>query len=342
MKILVAGDQHAERWNNFVTAHPAGVNYLRWQWKYVMDRAFGWRSFYLLAEESGQIHGVLPLVWQKSRLFGNVLSSMPYFSEAGILATSKVAEDLLLSEAISLARNLKSKHLELRQMTKLAADLPLKSDRVAMVLDLYPAPEKMIQQFDTKMRSDVRRSSKRGLEAEFGAFEFLDDFYEIFACKMRDLGTPVYSKRFFEQMLAVFPEESFICRVRSQQKIVGASFMTGFRHSIEYNWAVSLPEGKDLMAGTFMAWQSMCFAAAKGYRLFDFGRSSIGSPTYNFKLHWNTRIIPLYWYQWSSQGEKSTDLDRRNPKFRAAIELWKRLPLSVTKVLGPPIARCIP
>ena len=107
MKVMFAGDQHAELWNNFVTAHD-GVNYLRWQWKYVMERVFGWRTFYLLAEESGEIHGLLPLVWQNSRLFGNLLSSMPYFSEGGILAISPDAESLLLSEAISLARKSRS------------------------------------------------------------------------------------------------------------------------------------------------------------------------------------------------------------------------------------------
>src|SRR5271155_1023697 len=342
MKILFASDQHAESWNNFVTAHDAGVNYLRWQWKYVMERAFGWRTFYLLAEEFGEIQGVLPLVWQNSRLFGNLLSSMPYFSEGGILATRPDVEALLLSEAISLARKLKSKRVELRQMTKLAADLPLKTDRVVMVLELNPDPETIMQRFDSKMRNNVRRCCKKGLKAEFGGLEFLEDFYEIFARRMRDLGTPVYSKRFFEQILSVFPEESFICRVRSQQEILSASFMTGFRNSIEINWSASLPEGRDLKASTFMAWQSMCFAAAKGYCLFDFGRSSIGSPPYNFKLSWNTRIIPLYWYQWSPSDEKSIELDRGNPQFRVAIEIWKRLPLSVTKVLGPPIAKCIP
>lgn len=342
MNILLAGDEHAEPWNNFVTGHHGGVNYLRWQWKYVIERAFGWRTFYLLAEELGEIHGVLPLVWQNSRLFGNLLSSMPYFSEGGILATSPDVEALLLSEAISLARKLKSKQVELRQMTTLAADWPLKTDRVVMVLNLDPDPEAMMKRFDTKMRSNVRRCCKKGLVAEFGTREFLDDFYEIFARRMRELGTPVYTKRFFEQILSIFPEESFICRVRNQQKTVSASFMTGFRNSIESNWASSLPEGRVLKASMFMAWQSMCFAAARGYRLFDFGRSSIGSNTYNFKLEWNTRIVPLYWYQWSAQDGNSLELDRRNPRFHAAIEIWKRLPLSVTKLLGPPIAKCIP
>ena len=200
----------------------------------------------------------------------------------------------------------------------------------------------MMQRFNTKMRSNVRRSCKRGLEAEFSGIDFLDDFYEMFARRMRDLGTPVYAKKFFEQILSVFPKESFICRVRNQRKIISAAFMTGFRNSIESNWAASLPEGKRLHAGTFMIWQSMCFAAAKGYGLFDFGRSFIGSATYNFKLEWNTQIIPLHWYQWSPLDEKSLNLDRRNPQFRAAIEIWKRLPLSVTKMLGPPIAKCIP
>jgi serine/alanine adding enzyme len=342
MKISFADEQRSTQWNAYVTEHDSAVNYLRWQWKYVMERAFGWKTYYLLAEESGEIHGVLPLVWQKSPFFGNLLSSMPYFSEGGILATRPDAEGLLISEALALAGKLKSKSVQFRQTSKLSADIPLKTDRVAMVLDLHPDPETMLQRFDTKMRSNVRRSCKKGLQAEFGGLEFLDDFYEIFARRMRDLGTPVYSKKFFEQILAVFPEESFVCRVRAQTKIVSASFMTGFRGSLESNWAASLPEGKELKASMFMAWQSMCFAGQKGYGIFDFGRSSIGSPTYNFKLEWNTRIVPLYWYQWSAGAEKSMELDRRNPRFSAAIELWKRLPLSVTKLLGPPIAKCIP
>jgi len=342
MKVLIADDRHATRWNNFVSSHEAAVNYLRWEWKYVIERAFGWRTYYLFVEESGEIQGILPLVWQKSLLFGNLLSSMPFFSEGGVLASSAGAEALLVAETLSLAPKLKAKHIVLRQIKKLSTDLPLATDRVAMVVDLNRDPEVMMQRFDTKMRSNVRRCCKKGLEAEFGGAEFLDDFYEIFARRMRDLGTPVYGKRFFEQILSVFPEESFICRVRSQGKIVSASFMTGFQNSIESNWAASLPEGKNLKASMFMAWQSMCFAAAKGYGLFDFGRSSIGSPTYNFKLEWNARIVPLYWYRWSARDEKSTELERGNPRFHAAIHLWKKLPLSVSKVLGPPIAKCIP
>lgn len=342
MKIITAGDQHAEPWNNFVTSNDAAVNYLRWQWKYVMERAFGWRTFYLVAEEAGQIHGVLPLVWQNSRVFGNRLSSMPYFSEGGILATNPDVEGLLLSQAILLARKLKSRQIELRQMTKLAGDMEPKTDRVVMVLDLHRDPEVMLQRFDTKMRSNIRRCCKKGLMAEFGGLEFLNDFYEIFARRMRDLGTPVYTRRFFEQILSVFREESFICRVRSRQKVVSVSFMTGFRNSVESNWAASLPEGKDLKASMYMAWQSMCFAAAQGYRRFDFGRSFIGSPTYNFKVQWKATIIPLYWYHWFPRGKKLIELDRRDLRFRTAIEIWKRLPLSVTKVLGPPIAKCIP
>ncbi|MGA8035515.1 MAG: FemAB family XrtA/PEP-CTERM system-associated protein [Candidatus Acidiferrales bacterium] len=342
MKIVVASEQHAQKWNEFVIQHPAAVNYIRWEWKQVMERAFQWQTFYVMAEDSGEVRGVLPLVWQKSRLFGNLLTSMPYFSEGGVLAAEPEAEALLISEAISLAKKLKSKSMQFRQTSELKTDIPVKTDRVAMVLDIDPDPEVILRSFDTKMRSNVRRSCKTGLEAEFGGIEFLDDFYQIFAHRMRDLGTPVYSKKFFEQILKVFPTETFICRVRTTEKIVGASFMTGFRNSIESNWAAALPEGKNLKASMFMAWRSMCYVATKGYTIFDFGRSSIGSPTHKFKLEWNCRTVPLFWYHWSAAPQKATELDRRNPTFSAAINAWKKLPLGISKVLGPPIAKCIP
>jgi serine/alanine adding enzyme len=342
MKIIVATEQHAQPWNDFVTHHPAGVNYVRWDWKYVMERAFGWQTFYLAAEDAGQIRGVLPLVWQRSVVFGNRLTSVPYFSEGGVLSSDPEVQALLISEAVSLAQKLKAKKLELRQISEISTDIPAKTDRVAMVLDINPDPEEILRSFDTKMRSNVRRSCKTGLEAEFGGMEFLDDFYAIFARRMRDLGTPVYSKKFFAQILQVFPAETFICRVRFGQKIVSASFMTGFRNSIESNWAAALPEGKNLKASMLMAWRSMCFAASKGYTIFDFGRSSIGSPTHKFKLEWNCRTVPLFWYHWPTTPETTADLDRRNPAFSAAIGMWKKLPLGISKVLGPPIARCIP
>ena len=134
---------------------------------------------------------------------------MPYFSEGGVLAAEPEAEALLISEAISLAKKLKSKSMQFRQTSELKTDIPVKTDRVAMVLDIDPDPEVILRSFDTKMRSNVRRSCKTGLEAEFGGIEFLDDFYQIFAHRMRDLGTPVYSKKFFEQILKVFPTETF-------------------------------------------------------------------------------------------------------------------------------------
>jgi len=342
MSIRIATERDAEPWQTFVETHPQCTNYHRWPWKRVIEEAFGWPSFYLVAESDGRTTGILPLVFQKSVLFGSLLCSIPFFSEAGIVAESPETERALLAEAIRLAKELKTQYLELRQDRPVSIDLPVKTKKVILLCEVSREPEEIMQRLTTKMRTNVRRVQKSGMEVEFAAKEFLDDFYSVFAKKMRDLGTPVYSKRFFEVILEVFPGEAFICRLRHQGKTVGAGFLTGYRQRIEANWSASLPQAASLRPNMALFWNLLCFAGRKGYSEFDFGRSSVGSGTYAFKLQWGATPTQLYWNYWTPSGETAPELDSDSPRYRAAIWLWKRLPLAVTNLVGPSIARCLP
>jgi FemAB-related protein (PEP-CTERM system-associated) len=342
MSVTVASDKNSADWDSFVSGHELCVNYHRWAWKRVIEQAFGWKAFYLMAEEEGKIAGILPLVWLKSRLFGNLLCSLPFFSEAGLVADSPETSEALLAEAIRLARDVKAEYIELRHRGESRVSWPAKTAKVTLECDVFPDAEKNMQHLSTKMRTNVRRSLKLGLEAEFGQREFLDDFYDVFCLKMRELGTPVYSRKFFQAILENLPGESFICRVRHEGKTVAAGFLTGWRGTMEANWSAASPRAKNLRPNMFLFWQMLCFAGQKGYRVFDFGRSSIGSGTYEFKQQWNTHIVPLHWNYWSASGEQAWELNPENPRYRAAIWAWQHLPVSLTKWIGPPIARCLP
>ena len=342
MHISEAEQKNSASWESFVASHPGCVNYHRWAWKRVIEQAFGWRTFYLFAEHIGKISGILPLVWLKSRFFGNLLCSLPFFSEAGLLADTAEAREALLTEAIRLARDVKAEYIELRHRGESPVSWPAKTKKVTLECDVFPDPEENMRHLSTKMRTNVRRSLKLGLEAKFGREEFLGDFYHVFCLKMRELGTPVYSRRFFDAILENFPNESFICRVRHQGQTVAAGFLTGWRGMMEANWSASSPRAMNLRPNMFLFWQMLCFAGQKGYQIFDFGRSSIGSGTYEFKQQWNTRIIPMHWNSWTASGEKGLELNPDNPRYRAAIWTWQRMPLLLTKWLGPPIARCLP
>lgn len=338
----MASENDAANWGQFVASRDSCINYHRWQWKAVLEEAFRWKTYYLIAEDAGSIRGILPLAWNKSSIFGNLLCSLPFFSQAGIVADSEDAAGALAQEAIRFGESVGVKYIELRHTGASPIKWPAKTNKVTLICDVFPEPDQNMQHLQTKMRTNVRRSLRSELEAEFGGMEFLTDFYDVFCRKMRELGTPVYSKTFFEIILRHFPNDAFICRIRHMGKTVGAAFLTGYKGTIEANWSACLPDALSLRPNMFLFWQMICFAGKKGYGIFDFGRSSTDSGTYQFKMQWNTRIVPLHWNYWTSSGESALELNPNNPRYLAAIWAWKRLPLSITKFVGPPIARNLP
>ena len=343
MNILLASTaEDGQRWQQYVDSLPQSSHYLRWGWKQVIRNSFEWSTFFLMAEEGGRVCGVLPLAWQHSRLFGSFLTSLPFLNGGGILADSKAAEEALLGEAIDLARRLGAKHLELRFRHNPGLPLPVKTNKVAVTRAIGPDSEKMLQELPHKVRSDVRKAMKSEFTAELLGEDALNDFYRIFAINMRELGTPVYGKTFFREILRAFPNVTHICLVRYHGKPVAASFLMGYRDTIEAGWSASLYQYLPLKPNMFLYWSIFRLAGQRGYQLFDFGRSSVGSGTHRFKLQWGSQEVPLYWVYWLPEGVTPPELNPQNPRYRLAIAMWKRLPMSLTNWLGPMIARRLP
>jgi FemAB-related protein (PEP-CTERM system-associated) len=180
------------------------------------------------------------------------------------------------------------------------------------------------------------------LTAEFGRGEFLDDFYVVFARNMRDLGTPVYSRRFFGEVLKTFPGDAYICVVRYQGKPVAGSFLVGYAGRLEAVWSCSLHDYLAMKPNMYLYWRILCFASERKFQYFDFGRSTVDSGTYRFKKQWGAQEVPLHWAYWVREGRSLPELNPENPRYGLAIKLWQRLPVSITKLLGPPLVKRLP
>jgi serine/alanine adding enzyme len=282
------------------------------------------------------------VVWQKSHIFGSFMTSLPYLNAGGILSNNDGAGRALVDEAIRASRNAGVKHIELRHRQQHQLGLPTKTSKVTLVLPVGPDQDKMWKDLGTKMRTKVRKSLSFGMTAEFGGANFLDDFYYVFSHNMRDLGTPVYDRNFFAEILQAFPDDTYICVVRHEKNTVAASFLCGYRDRIEAVWSSSIQKYLALKPNLFLYWNLLCFAGSRGYRLFDFGRSSVGSGTHEFKLQWGAKAEQLYWDYWLPEGDVLPELNPENPKYRAAIWMWQRLPISITRLIGPRIVRCLP
>ena len=329
-------------WNAFVGGHPDATSYHLYGWRTILERAFRHPTEYLVARQNGNIVGVLPLVLVKSWIFGTQFVSLPFVNYGGVLATGDASARALLTEAEALARRRRAPHIELRHRTSLFPELPARQHKSAMLLDLSPGRPAVWNGFDKRVRNQIRKAEKSGLAAESGRAELLDDFYTIFARNMRDLGTPVYPRSFFQQMFEQFPAHTRIFVVRCASRPIASAISFRHRSTLEVPSASLLKEYRHLCPGNLLYWTMIQDAQADGVVTFDFGRSTPGEGTYHFKKQWGTEAQPLCWeYRLFARG-KITDRSPNNPRFRAAIATWKRLPVFVTTTLGPAVVRHIP
>jgi FemAB-related protein (PEP-CTERM system-associated) len=267
--------------------------------------------------------------------------SMPYFNYGGAVAGHPLIETKLMHAAAEHAASLGISHIEYRDDTP-RDGFPVRTDKVNMVLTLPDSHEALWQSFTPKLRAQIRRPQREKVRVLQDGKAALDDFYSVFTRNMRDLGTPVYPKAFFRHILNCFPEACRILVVRLNDRPAAACILVGHRDRLEIPWASSIRDVNHLSINMLLYWEALKFAIDKHYRHFDFGRSSRDSGTYRFKQQWGARPSQLYWHYWLKPGTALPALSPDNPRYALAINIWRRLPLSVTNRLGPLIVRNLP
>jgi FemAB-related protein (PEP-CTERM system-associated) len=341
--VTVHETSDAVRWDAFVDQHPDATGYHLWAWKGVFERVFGHRSIYLTAERDGVTTGVLPLVAFRSAIFGRFLVSLPFVNYGGVLASDEASANALVARAASIARELRASHVELRHRSRRFEGLTPKEHKVSMLLPLAESADALWTALDRKVRNQVRKAEKSGLTPDAAGAETLKDFYDVFAHNMRDLGTPVYSRRFFQDVLATFPDRASLVVVREagSRRPVATALTWRWRDTVEVPWASSLREFNAMAPNNLLYWTIIQRAIAGGASVLDFGRSTPGEGTFHFKRQWGAEPLPLCWeYDLIDGG--LPDQSPKNPKFGLAIRMWKQLPVPIANAIGPRIVRSIP
>ena len=341
--IQLKADSEVATWDRYVLERPSASGYHLAAWRQVLEEAFGHRTIYLMVKDDrGDVHGVLPLVLLSSRLFGRFLVSLPFLNYGGVVTDTASVREMLLEGAVREAREVKAAHIELRHQEICEIGWPCSHRKVSMRLELPSQFEVLWKGFPSKLRSQVGRAKKEGMTVRFGGREHLDEFYTVFSRGMRDLGTPVYGKNFFETILQTFPKESRICLVASKGVTSAAGFLYGFRNTLEIPWACSDRRYNHLAPNMLLYSSVLEYACQEGFQLFDFGRSTPGSGTYRFKQQWGAQPVPLHWYYWLREGNDLPELNPQNPKYSLAIKIWQKLPLAFTTLVGPHIVKYLP
>lgn len=340
VKLCMPVDEPA--WDAYVHANPHALGYHRIAWRRIIEQAFGHPTHYLMAESGGRVTGVLPAVRLKSALFGDFLVSLPFVNYGGACADDDAVVRELMDALARLGRELGVDHVEVRTETATDYGLRARSAKVSMRKRLPPTADALWKSFPSKLRSQIKRAQQEAMTVRIGREEELDAFYEVFSINMKDLGTPVYSRRLFASVLENLPDASWICTVRLGNTPVAAGFLVGYREMIEIPWASSLRRYNRLSPNMLLYWSVLQFAAERGYGVFDFGRSSPDSGTYKFKAQWGAEPVPLYWHYWVHGDGPLPELNPQNPKYQLAVRVWQQLPLGLTRLIGPSIVKHLP
>jgi FemAB-related protein (PEP-CTERM system-associated) len=339
---IVSRAQSEADWDAYVATHPDATFSHCWRWRNIFGDVFRQDTEYLVAHRDGAISGLLPLVKFRSAIFGRFVVSLPYVNDGGLLTSDPASAAALLEEARAIGAAFGATHVELRHRGRLQPDLPCRQHKVGMLLPLTQGDGELWQALDRKVRNQVRKAQKASLTTVRGGVELVDEFYPVFARNMRDLGTPVYSKRLFERVLEEFPAEARLVLVRLGTVAVGGAVACTYKGTCEVPWASSLKEYRNLCPNMLMYWDAIETAVREGCHTFDFGRSTPDEGTYHFKRQWGAEPHVLHWEYLLSTGAVLPNQGPSNPKFRLAVEGWKRMPLPLASWLGPRIVRSIP
>lgn len=329
-------------WDAFVEGHPERSAYHYSGWPRLIARASGHEAVLLAALDGERVVGVLPLVVMRSLLFGRFVVSLPFLNEGGLLTSREDAVPVLVDAAVDVGRRSGARYVELRHTRRRHDPLVERSHKVAMTLALASDPEAQWGALDRKVRNQVRKGEKSGLAVSDGTAELLPGFYEVFSRNMRDLGTPVFGIGLFDEVLRTFPEQSRVFVVRHEGRAVAGAIVHWRGGSLEVIWASTLREANPLCANVLLYWQLVQFAIAKGCTRFEFGRCTPNEGTFHFKKQWGAEPRPLVWEYWHARAARDVDQSPRNPKYRAAVRVWQRLPVAVTTLVGPRIVHNIP
>jgi FemAB-related protein (PEP-CTERM system-associated) len=326
------------RWSEFVERCPEATFFHRIEWRDIVEQVFRHRTHYLIAERAGGIVGVLPLAEVKSWLFGHALVSLPFCVYGGSAVTEAAAADKLHEVARELGRSLGVAHLELRHRAAKLADWPRQDLYVTFRKAILPEVEGNMLAIPRKQRAMVRKGIKHGLRGEVDADA--TRFFALYADNVHRHGTPALPRRYFDALLSTFGSD---CRVLTvvdaKGKPISSVLTFYFRDEVLPYYAGDDEQARELAGNDFKYWELMRDACERGYRVFDYGRSKQGTGSFDFKKNWGFEPTPLSYEYALYRGQGVPQNNPANPKYRAFIAAWRRLPIGAANFIGPHIVR---
>jgi FemAB-related protein (PEP-CTERM system-associated) len=330
----------AAEWDRFVASRPDSTFFHLSGWREMVRRSFGHACPYLVSREEGALGAIMPLTEINSRLFGHSLIGNGFCVGGGPLAAGADALAAVLKEAEAFGRARKVGYIELRDCDAAGPGWQARSDLYAGFEGPIARDEAdNLKQIPRKQRAVVRKALEQGFEISIE--RTIRPFFDLYARTLRDHGTPILPRHFYENLLTVFGEACEILTVRKDGVPISSVLSFFYRDKVLPYYTGSLVEARRSGANDMMYWALMRRAVERGASVFDFGRSKVGTGPYSFKSNWGFTPRPIT-HQYLLLGRDTLpNLNPTNPRYAKLIAAWQRLPLPVANAISPFISRSL-
>ncbi|MDI6698997.1 MAG: GNAT family N-acetyltransferase [Candidatus Saccharicenans sp.] len=336
VSILAETEYH--RWDHFVDSHPAGWLTHFSQWHKILSGFIKECQLFIFAinnEQTGEITAGLPLYFIKSPFSGKRFVGAPLATFFDPLISNPAELKLLIQAAKNFLEQLNGKYIKIKIFrTKdlfLLGNCSLKSEYVTHILSLDDDLDKIFSKFDrTCIRKNIRKAEKSNLKTRIiKDQDELSRFFLLYSRTRKRLGLPAIPFSFYSQIFNLFgPSGKAIYLLAEHGNIPVASlliFLYKNRCSTEaLGWETAF---KSLRPVPFIYWEAIKLASQRGFKYFDFGRTSIehGDLLF-FKRNWGTEEIELP--EFIFPDEKAQRLKTEKLKIMAA-SIYQILPSPV-------------
>lgn len=350
MSVVVCSENRRTDWDELIARSADATAGHFWQWRDVVGSAYGYDSFYLLAQDSrGHPIAGVPFIFVRSLLYGNELASMPYIDYGGVChddsldsAARDAADAEIIAHARELAPKLRAKRLHIRSLRQLQPPFEVSTEKVTQHLVLAPTVEEQLRRLPSERRNRLKRIEKLGLSVEVSDPTEpigLADLCAVYSENMRDLGSPTHGRRFFSQLVSYLRERLSLIRVRSSGQVIAAGLAMNFRGSMTLPWTGATAQARPVYGSNALYWAGIRLAIESGCHTFDFGRSTFGSGIYEFKRQWGPTPVQPYWSTLYLSPRASAPRQRKS--LQTISRLWRYMPLGVARTVGPGLRRGI-
>ncbi len=347
IQITKATPTNQQEWDAFVQATPNASPYHLFAWGSAITEAYGHKPYYLMARQNGKLLGILPLIHLKLPFLLNQLVALPFCDVGNCLTTDSSVQGKLLAEAQKLTKHLKCKNIQLRGQLENDNNLTIpvtktEHNKVRMLLDLPESSEALLQNFKSKLRSQVRKAEKNGVLFHWAGIDGVDSFYSVFCSNMRDLGSPVHSKKLFQKIMEEFGNNSRIGLAEFEGKCIGAGVVLSTNSQTSIPWASTLRQYNKLAPNMLLYWNCLKYASDNSKNVFDFGRSTENEGTFRFKKQWGAKPVPLSWYSSLPCISPPPEAIRTKQSRRErVVKIWKTVPVPIANLVGPRLRKYI-